>query len=113
MDSPLHAYKAKVFQALSHPTRVAIVETLRDDELSAGDLAARLGLEQPNLSQHLAVLRSNQIVTTRRAGNLIYYALRDRVLSQVLDLLKKHFQSRLTETVALLDEIKSEGRRRV
>ena len=58
MPSQLRAYQASVFQALAHPTRIAIVEILRDGELSAGALQARLGIEQANLSQHLTILRS-------------------------------------------------------
>jgi len=87
----LHRYKADIFQALAHPTRVAIVEALAGGELSAGQLIERLGLEQANASQHLAVLRNKRVVETRRAGNQIYYSLRDPVLADVLALLRDYF----------------------
>ena len=89
MNSALKSFKAQVFQALAHPTRIAIVEALRDGEMSAGALQAHLQVEQANLSQHLAVLRARQIVVSRKAGNQVYYTLRDPVLIQVLDLLKQ------------------------
>ena len=101
MPDRLHRYKAEIFQALAHPTRVAIVETLAGGELSAGQLIERLGLEQANASQHLAVLRSKRVVETRRAGNQIYYALRDPVLADVLALLRDYFFSHFADIADL------------
>ena len=111
MNSALKSFKAQVFQALAHPTRIAIVEALRDGEMSAGALQAHLQVEQANLSQHLAVLRARQIVVSRKAGNQVYYSLRDPVLIQVLDLLKQYFNAHLSETAALLDEMAADSKR--
>jgi ArsR family transcriptional regulator len=101
----LRQFKAQVFQALAHPTRIAIVEALRDGELAAGALVEHLQLEQANASQHLAVLRTKGIVVNRKVGNQVYYALRDPVLSEVLDLLRRYFYSHLSETLAMLDDM--------
>ena len=105
MNSPLRLFKAQVFQALAHPTRIAIVEALRDGELSAGALLTHVPVEQANLSQHLAVLRAKQIVVSRKVGNQVYYALRDPVLIAVLDLLEQYFNAHLQQTVAMLGEM--------
>lgn len=105
MTSPLRAFKAEIFQALAHPTRIAVVEALRDGELSAGALLAHAAVEPANLSQHLAVLRSKQVVVSRKAGNQVYYTLRDPVLIDVLDLLKRYFNAQLQQSAALLDEM--------
>jgi DNA-binding transcriptional ArsR family regulator len=111
VNSPLRAFKAQVFQALAHPTRIAIVEALRDGEMSAGALLSQLSVEQANLSQHLTVLRAKQLVVTRKAGNQVYYALRDPVLSQILELLKQFVNAHLQQTAAMLDEMHpDEGR---
>ena len=112
MDSPLRVFKAQVFQGLAHPTRVAIVEALRDGEVGAGALLAQLQIEPANLSQHLSVLRAKRIVVGRKVGNQVYYTLRDPVLVQVLDLLKQYFNAHLHETVAMLDQmnVDDEGR---
>jgi ArsR family transcriptional regulator len=105
MPDALRQFKAQVFQALAHPTRIAIVEALREGEVSAGSLIERLQVEQANLSQHLAVLRARQVVTNRKVGNQVFYAVRDPVLIQVLDLLRQYFQGRLQETLATLGEM--------
>jgi ArsR family transcriptional regulator len=111
MQSLLRTYKASVFQALGHPTRIAIVEILRDGELSAGVIQEQLGIEQANVSQHLAVLRSRHIVSTRKEGNQVFYSLRNPVLVEVLDIMRRYFQSHLKEAVEMLDEIKAERTR--
>lgn len=105
MSHALRQFKAEIFQALAHPTRVAIAEALRHGEVSAGDLVSRLELEQPNVSQHLAVLRAKQVVVSRKAGNQVYYSLRDPVLGKVLDLLRSYFYSQLSESATMLEEI--------
>ena len=108
----LRQFKAQIFQALAHPTRIAVVEALRHGELSAGALHEQLAVEQANLSQHLSVLRSRQVLVSRKAGNQVFYALRDPVLVDVLDLLRKYFRAQLKETRAMLGEIAQEGKRR-
>ena len=86
MSDVLRQFKSDIFQGLANPTRIAIVELLRDGELPAGKLIERLGIEQANASQHLAVLRAKQIVVNRKAGNQVYYSIRDRALVDVLDI---------------------------
>jgi ArsR family transcriptional regulator len=108
MPDALRRFKADIFQALAHPTRIAIVEMLRDGELPAGQLIERLGLEQANASQHLSVLRSKQIVVNRKDGNQVFYSLRSPLLIEVLDIMRRYFQAQLTETLATLEEIEKE-----
>jgi DNA-binding transcriptional ArsR family regulator len=112
MHHLLRSYKAGVFQALGHPTRIAIVELLRDDELSAGVIQERLSIEQANVSQHLAILRNRQILTNRKEGNQVFYSVRNPVLVEVLDIMRRYFQSNLKEAVQMLDEVKTERRGR-
>ena len=107
----LRRFKANIFQALAHPTRIAIVELLRDGELGAGVLLERLQIEQSNLSQHLALLRARQIVVSRKDGNTVHYSLRDPVLTKVLDLLKQYFYTHLNESRTMLSDLERDGRR--
>jgi ArsR family transcriptional regulator len=104
----LRSLKAGVFQALSHPTRIAIVELLRDGELSTGTIQERLNLEQANLSQHLGVLRSRQLVVNRKEGNQVFYSLRDRMVVEILGVMRRYFMAQLSETVEMLGEIRAE-----
>lgn len=108
MPDALRQFKASIFQALAHPTRIAILEQLRDQELPAGAIIERLGLEQANASQHLAVLRSRQIVSSRREANQVFYSVRDPLLIEVLDTMRRYFQRHMQEAYALLREANAE-----
>src|SRR5271165_4135236 len=112
MQNMLQEYKASVFQALAHPTRIAILEVLREGEMPAGAIQERLGVEQANVSQHLAILRSRKIVNSRKQGNQVFYSLRNKVLIKVLDLMRQYFQAHLNESVQMLGEIQAEGQGR-
>jgi DNA-binding transcriptional ArsR family regulator len=72
---------AAVGRALADPKRLCVLECLARGEQSVGDLSGQVGCQVPNMSQHLAVLRSAGLVASRREGTTIYYRLADpRVL---------------------------------
>jgi ArsR family transcriptional regulator len=105
MQDALRRFKADIFQALAHPTRIAILELLRDGELSAGKLIEKLVLEQANVSQHLAILRAKQLVSTRKVGNQVFYSVRDPIIIEVLNLMRTYFHAHLKESLGMLDEM--------
>lgn len=105
MPDALRRLKAEVFQALAHPTRIAIIDLLGEGECSAGELMGKLGIEQANMSQHLAVLRSRQLVVNRKVGNQVFYSVRDKLLLQVLALMRQYFQNHLSDSLALVREM--------
>jgi len=108
LHDALRRFKAGIFQALAHPTRIAIVELLCEGELHAGVFSEKLGLEPANVSQHLAILRSKQIVDSRKEGNQVYYSLRDPMLNEVLDIMRRYFQAHLYEALSMLEEMGQE-----
>jgi len=105
MPDSLRRFKADIFQALAHPTRIAILEVLGAGELSAGMLIEKLGMEQANVSQHLAVLRAKQLVSNRKMGNQVFYSVRDPLILDVLALMKRYFHAHLKEALGMLDEM--------
>lgn len=109
MQNALRQFKADIFQALAHPTRIAIVEMLRDGEVSVGRIFETLGVEQANASQHLALLRAKRIVVNRKEGNQVFYSLRSRHLVEVLIAMRRYFEEQLAESLAMLEEIKQES----
>jgi len=113
MSDSLRLFKANIFQALSHPTRIAIVEVLRDGELPAGVIIERLGLEQANASQHFTVLRTKNLVTSRKEGNQVFYSVRAPLLIDVLDILRRYFQSHIEESMSMLKEMNDTEKRGV
>jgi ArsR family transcriptional regulator len=98
----MRRFKAEVFQALAHPTRVAIVEHLAQGELSVGQLCAKVEIGQANASKHLSILRSKHIVQARKAGNQTFYRLRDPAFGKVLSALREYFLAHVAEVLQLL-----------
>jgi ArsR family transcriptional regulator len=90
--SELHA---RVCKGLADPKRLLIINALRDGPRSVGDLAEALGVSQPNVSRHLAVLRDRGFVTAERFGSSIHYALSSPKIVQAMDLLREFMTEEL------------------
>ena len=80
---------AAIAKALADAKRLCVVERLADGERSVSDLSRDVGCQVPNMSQHLAVLRSAGIVATRREGSTIFYRLADPNVLEVYRLLQQ------------------------
>lgn len=100
----LQDFKAELFKALSHPTRIRLLELLRDGEKGVGQLQLELGVEGSTVSQQLAILRMKNLVDTRRAGNYIYYRLRDPQIRDLLDAARRIFEAHVIQLRALSEE---------
>lgn len=97
MKHALPRFKADLFKALAHPTRVRILELLRQGERTVGDLQVALEIEPSSVSQQLAVLRSKNLIEGRKDGTSVYYSVRDPELFQLLDIGRKIFNNHLGE----------------
>jgi ArsR family transcriptional regulator len=80
---------ATIARALSDAKRLCVVERLADGERSVSDLSRDIGCQVPNMSQHLAVLRSAGIVASRREGSTIFYRLADPKVLEVYRILQQ------------------------
>lgn len=74
---PNYKIEAQVFKALAHPSRLMIVETLLEGEKCVLDIKDLLQVSQPNISQHLNVLKYSGTVDYRQQGNLRCYYLKN------------------------------------
>lgn len=72
------------FKALADPTRRRILELLRDDDLTAGELAEHFDISKPSLSHHLATLKSAGLVSDERRGQNIVYSLNTTVMQDLI-----------------------------
>lgn len=106
----LRQFKAEIFRVLAHPKRIHIVEYLIAGERCVRDIQEEVGIEAPAVSQHLAVLRAKNLVTTRKEGTQVFYALRDPLLADVLDTMRRYFQAHLKEAMDLLHGLHTESR---
>jgi DNA-binding transcriptional ArsR family regulator len=68
---------AERFRALSEPTRIKLLDRLRDGEASVLELTAAIGTTEQNVSKHLGVLQRSGIIARRKQGNFAYYRIVD------------------------------------
>jgi ArsR family transcriptional regulator len=91
---------AQILRALAQPRRLMILDYLHSGEKSVGELAELLDLPQANVSQHLASLRAQEIVSTRREGNMIFYSLVDPRIVKACDIFHEFLLERMKSSEA-------------
>ena len=79
---------AAVGRALADPKRLCVLESLAEGECSVRELSLKVGCQVPNMSQHLAVLRSAGVVATRRVGSTVYYRVADPAVLEAYRLIR-------------------------
>jgi len=80
---------ARLMKALAHQSRLMVLCTLSEGEMSVGQLNERVPMSQSALSQHLALLRRDGLVATRRESQTIYYSLAAGPAGRVIALLRE------------------------
>jgi DNA-binding transcriptional ArsR family regulator len=108
----LQVFKVEFFKALAHPIRIRILEILVRGGRSVQELQAALGIDQPTVSQQLAVLRGKNIVDARKEGTAVRYTVRDPAVRDLLDVARRIFDNHLIGTQTMLRELRRESRRR-
>jgi ArsR family transcriptional regulator len=105
LSVPLSEVKAELFKALAHPARIRALEVLADGERSVGELQPLVGIESSHLSQQLGVLRRAGLVTTRKEGSSVFYAVRDPLVVELLLVAKRLLAKSLASTRDLLADL--------
>ncbi|MBE6459188.1 MAG: winged helix-turn-helix transcriptional regulator [Alphaproteobacteria bacterium] len=83
---------ARILKAMGNEKRLDILYNLLEGELNVGELEKLVKLSQSALSQHLAVLRAEDIVKTRREAQTIYYSIKNPQVLKILDLLNSFYK---------------------
>jgi len=97
----LHADMCKT---ISNPRRQAILDTIRDGEMTVSELIEKTGISQANLSQHLAILRSKGVVKTRRDGNNVHYSISNLKIIEAYDLISEVLEDSATSREKAIKE---------
>jgi len=79
----------KVFKALNDPTRRAILELLRERDLTAGEIAEQFAMSKPSISHHLDLLKQAELVAAVKEGQFIFYSLNTTVMDELLKWIMK------------------------
>lgn len=105
-ERPLYEIKATLFRALAHPVRIRVLEVLVTaahdpavpDEVNVSALLADVGVTPSHLSGHLAVLRNDHVVTSRRSGSRVLYRVAHPAVADLLAAARRFLLDRLAET---------------
>jgi len=108
MDS-IDVLQAEVLKTLASPRRLQIVHLLADGPRDVGRLAEELGMSQPNVSQHLAVMRSVGLVESQRVGRGVVYRLVDPEVVQACAMMRGVLLRRLSRLSKLSDRASAAG----
>ena len=96
---------AKVCKTLSHSKRLEIIDLLRaEKEMGVSEIAEKLGITKANVSQHLSLMRQQNIVKTRRDGVAILYSLANRKILVAYDALRRALKEQLESDGKLLEK---------
>jgi DNA-binding transcriptional ArsR family regulator len=99
----------RVARAIAAPRRREILTLVRDDELSAGEIASRFDVSRPAISQHLSALREAGLLSERRDGTRRLYRAQPEALAGLRDFLNEFWTDRL-ERLKLAAELEQQRR---
>ena len=105
MEDQIYIYHAEMCKVFSHPKRLELINTLRDKEMSAGELGEKLGLAPANLSQHLTMMRERHILVSRKEGNVVFYRIANPRLLEAFDLLREILFEQIRQDAALIPAV--------
>ena len=83
----------KILKALGNKKRIQILYALHNNEKNVGELEKIVDLSQSALSQHLAVLRKEDIVKTRRNAQVIFYSIKNPLVNKILEVLNEYYDN--------------------
>ena len=89
MERELYECHAEMCKVFSHPTRLEILNVLREEEMSVSNLAGRLKVAIGNLSQHLNMMKQRRVLVSRKDGNVVYYRLANPKMLKTFDLIRE------------------------
>jgi ArsR family transcriptional regulator len=102
MEERLFQMKADFLKALAHPTRIRILEHLRAEERCVCRFIEDLDMEQSNVSQHLAVLKKQELVSSRKEGTNVIYKVDHPEVYAILDMINEVLYTQVNSTMKLL-----------
>jgi ArsR family transcriptional regulator, virulence genes transcriptional regulator len=102
MSYEIFERQARICKAFAHPGRLQILDSLGSGEKGIGDLQTELEISKTGMSQHIAILKSVGVITTRRSGKQIYCSLAMPEVKQACQLIRKVLHAQITGSHRLI-----------
>jgi ArsR family transcriptional regulator len=97
--------KAEILKALAQPTRLRILEFLRDGEKCICEIVPAVGGEQSNISRHISLMQKSKLVATRKDGVKVMVKVRDLKIFSILDQVSGILRSQMSEQSRLIKSL--------
>jgi len=107
VTKPLYQAKAEFFKTLGHPARIRILELLAERERAVSEMLPEVGIEPAHLSQQLAVLRRMNLVTSRRDGSTVVYAMVSPQIGELLRVARTILAEVISSQAEILDDLRT------
>jgi ArsR family transcriptional regulator len=104
MEERVLELKAEVLKALAQPTRLKILELLRDGERCICEIVPAINGEQSNISKHISLMQKSHLVTTRKDGVKVMVKVRDPKIFEILDSVSLLLKKQIQETGKLIQK---------
>jgi len=102
MEERVLELKAEILKALAQPTRLKILELLRNGERCICEIVPAINGEQSNISRHISLMQKSHLVTTRKDGVKVMVKVRDPKVFEILDSISFLLKKQITETGKLI-----------
>ena len=104
MDERVLELKAEILKILAQPTRMKILECLRDGEKCICEIVPAINGEQSNISRHISLMQKSHLVTTRKDGVKVMVKVRDPKIFEILDSVSLLLKKQIQETGKLIQK---------
>jgi DNA-binding transcriptional ArsR family regulator len=101
-DTEIYERQARICKAFAHPGRLQILDLLGDGELRVAELQEALGISKTSISQHMAVLKSVGVLSTRREGKQVYCSLAMPEVKQACQLIRRVLHAQIAASHRLV-----------
>ena len=106
MDERVIEMKAEVLKVLAQPTRLKILEFLRNGEKCICEIVPALNGEQSNISHHISLMQKSHLVSTRKEGVRVMVKVRDQKVFEILDSIGLLLKKQIMETGKLIQQLR-------
>ena len=105
MDERVLELKAEILKALAQPTRLKILELLRNGEKCICEIVPAINGEQSNISRHISLMQKSHLITTRKDGVKVMVKVRDPEIFNILDKVSAILKNQMNEQRRLIRSI--------
>jgi len=106
MEERVLELKAEILKALAQPTRLKILELLRNGEKCICEIVPAINGEQSNISRHISLMQKSNLVTTRKDGVKVMVKVSDARVFEILDSIALLLKKQIIETGKLVHELR-------